>query len=155
MTPYTTSTKSANAKMVEHKWLIVDAAGQNIGRLSSQVARLLRGKHKAYYTPHVDCGDYVIVINASQATMAQKRAESKEYYRNTLYPGGARFTSFKSVMASKPEFAIEHAVRGMLPKNSLGEQMSKKLRVYAGAEHEHAAQQPVVYPLPYSFTSGK
>ena len=153
MTPYTKSTKSATEAIIEHKWLVVDAAGQNIGRLAAQVATLLRGKHKAYYTPHADCGDYVIVINADQATMAPKRAEKKEYYRNTLYPGGARFTSYKDVKKNNPAFAIEHAVRGMLPKTSLGDKLVKKLRVVNGAEHDHAAQQPVAYPLPYNFKS--
>jgi large subunit ribosomal protein L13 len=149
VTPYTKSTKSATNETVEHKWLIVDAAGQTVGRLSAQVARLLRGKHKPYYTPHIDCGDYVIVINADKAVMAAKRAETKEYYRNTGYPGGARFTSYKDVMKFKPEFAIEHAVEGMLPKNSLGKVLAKKLRVYAGTEHDHAAQQPIPYTLQY------
>jgi large subunit ribosomal protein L13 len=153
VTPYTKSTKSANEAIIEHKWLVVDAAGQNIGRLSAQVATLLRGKHKAYYTPHADCGDYVIVINADKATMAPKRAEKKEYYRNTLYPGGARFKSYKEVKKTNPAFAIEHAVRGMLPKTSLGDKLVKKLRVFNGAEHDHAAQQPVAYPLPYNFKS--
>lgn len=153
MTPYTKSTKSATEAIIEHKWLVVDAAGQNIGRLAAQVATLLRGKHKAYYTPHADCGDYVIVINAAEATMAPKRAEKKEYFRNTLYPGGARFKSYQEVKQTNPAFAIEHAVRGMLPKTSLGDKLVKKLRVVNGAEHEHAAQQPVAYPLPYNFKS--
>lgn len=149
MTPYTKSTKSANEAIIEHKWLVVDAAGQNIGRLAAQIATLLRGKHKAYYTPHADCGDYVVVINADKATMAPKRAETKEYYRNTLYPGGARFKSYKEVKKTNPAFAIEHAVHGMLPKTPLGKKLAKKLRVFNGSEHEHAAQKPAPYELPY------
>jgi large subunit ribosomal protein L13 len=149
VTPYTKSTKSANEAIIEHKWLVVDAAGQNIGRLAAQIATLLRGKHKAYYTPHADCGDYVVVINADKATMAPKRAETKEYYRNTLYPGGARFKSYKEVKKTNPAFAIEHAVHGMLPKTPLGKKLAKKLRVFNGSEHEHAAQKPAPYELPY------
>lgn len=149
MTPYTKSTKSASEAIIEHKWLVVDAAGQNIGRLAAQIATLLRGKHKAYYTPHADCGDYVVVINADKATMAPKRAETKEYYRNTLYPGGARFKSYKEVKKTNPAFAIEHAVHGMLPKTPLGKKLAKKLRVFNGSEHEHAAQKPAPYELPY------
>jgi large subunit ribosomal protein L13 len=149
VTPYTKSTKSANEAIIEHKWLVVDAAGQNIGRLAAQIATLLRGKHKAYYTPHADCGDYVVVINADKATMAPKRAETKEYYRNTLYPGGARFKSYKEVKKTNPAFAIEHAVHGMLPKTPLGKKLAKKLRVFSGPEHAHAAQKPAPYELPY------
>ncbi|MCS6808161.1 MAG: 50S ribosomal protein L13 [Bacteroidota bacterium] len=136
--------------MVERQWLVVDAAGQNIGRLASQIATLLRGKHKPYYTPHTDCGDYVIVINAAKAIMSPKRAETKSYYYNTLYPGGARFKRYTEVQRKNPAFAIQHAVRGMLPKTSLGEVIAKKLRVFNGAEHTHAAQKPIPYTLPYT-----
>jgi large subunit ribosomal protein L13 len=149
MTPYTLSTASAKPESVERKWLVVDAANQTLGRLASQVAHLLRGKHKASYTPHVDCGDYVIVINASHIHLEAKRAERKEYYHNTLYPGGARFRSFQKLQKEKPEEIIELAVKGMLPKNSLGKQMGMKLHVYAGAEHNNAAQKPIPYALKF------
>lgn len=150
MTPYSTSTPSANDKSVERRWYVIDAAGQTLGRFASQIAHILRGKHKPYYTPHVDCGDYVVVINAAEIEIDPKRRDRKEYYHNTQYPGGARFKSFTNVMAEKPEFAITHAVKGMLPKNALGRDMLKKLRVYAGNNHEQTAQQPVEYRLPYN-----
>ncbi len=149
MTPYTKSTTSAKAENIERKWFIIDAKGQTLGRFATQIATLLRGKNKPFYTPHVDCGDYVIVINAKDIEIHAKRRDKKEYYHNTLYPGGARFQSFTKVNVEKPEFAIEHAVKGMLPKNSLGAVLLKKLRVYGGSEHDHAAQQPIAYTLPY------
>jgi large subunit ribosomal protein L13 len=154
MTPYTKTTASANKQTVEHKWLVVDAANQTLGRLASQIAQLLRGKHKASYTPHVDCGDYVIVINAEQIFLDPKRAEKKEYYHNTLYPGGARFRSFKKLKQENPGEIIQLAVAGMLPKTILGKQLIKKLYVYAGADHKHAAQQPVPYPLRFDSAKG-
>jgi large subunit ribosomal protein L13 len=149
MTPYSKQTASANNQTVEHKWLVVDAANQTLGRLAAQVAQLLRGKHKTHYTPHVDCGDYVIVVNASKIYIDPKREERKEYFHNTLYPGGGRFRSYAKLKAEKPEEIIELAVAGMLPKTSLGKAIIKKLRVYAGAEHDNAAQQPVEFKLTY------
>lgn len=131
------------------KWWVVDASGQTLGRIASQVAALLRGKHKALFTPHVDCGDYVVVINADKVVLKGKRAEQKEYFHYTGYPGGERFRSFKQLMGTKPQEVIELAVKGMLPKNSLGKRIGMKLKVYAGGEHPHSAQQPEAYSLPY------
>jgi large subunit ribosomal protein L13 len=140
-------TYSAKESEVTRNWHIVDADGQTVGRLATQVARLLRGKHKPTFTPHVDTGDFVVVINAGKIKMTGKREDQKEYYRNTLYPGGARFSKFKEVRATNPDRIVEHAVKGMLPKNSLGKQVGMKLKVYAGAEHPHAAQNPAPYAL--------
>lgn len=142
-------TKSIREVDVERKWLVVDAAGKTLGRIATQIAILLRGKDKPFYTPHVDCGDYVIVINAAQVKVTGKRQEQKEYFHYTGYPGGGRTRSFKNLVVSKPEEVIELAVRGMLPKNSLGREIGKKLKVYAGNEHPHAAQMPVSRELPY------
>ncbi|HYF02928.1 MAG TPA: 50S ribosomal protein L13 [Patescibacteria group bacterium] len=143
-------TKSIRAVDVEQQWWVVDAAGQTLGRVAAQVATLLRSKHKPYYTPHVDCGDFVVVINAGDVQLQGKRAEQKEYFRYTGYPGGGRTVSFKDAVAHKPDFVIEHAVKGMLPKNRLGREISKKLKVYAGSEHPHEAQQPKTFELKYS-----
>jgi len=140
-------TRATKQEEVDRKWHIVDAAGQTVGRLATQVATLLRGKHKATFSPHVDTGDFVIVINANQVKLTGKRMEQKEYYHNTLYPGGARFAKFRDLQAQHPERIIEEAVKGMLPKNSLGRKTFKKLKVYGGADHEHAAQQPQVFTL--------
>jgi large subunit ribosomal protein L13 len=136
--------KTYNAKEGELKrdWYVVDADGQTVGRLASQVASVLRGKHKATFTPHVDTGDFVVVINAEKIKLTGKREDQKEYFRNTLYPGGARFVKFKDMRNDHPDRIVEHAVKGMLPKNSLGRRIGMKLKVYAGAEHPHAAQQP-------------
>lgn len=141
-----TLTRFINANQVKRQWWVVDAAGMTLGRLASQVAALIRGKHKPYFTPHVDCGDYVIVINAEKVVLKGKRAEQKMYFRYTGYPGGARFESFKDLIKRNPTKVIEHAVFGMLPKNRLGRRMRLKLKVYAGAEHPHKAQQPEEYP---------
>lgn len=149
MKPSARITKSIRKEDVESKWYIIDAADQTLGRIASQVAFILRGKHKPSYTPHVDCGDFVIVINAEKVQVQGKRAEMKEYFRYTGYPGGGRFTTFKDAIAQKPAFVIEHAVKGMLPKNRLGAVINKKLKVYAGAEHPHKAQKPEVYELVY------
>ena len=127
---------------VEHKWFLVDAKGKNLGRLASHVAHILRGKHKPAFTPNFDLGDHVIIVNADKVTLAGKRNELKEYYHNTLYPGGARFESFKEMMATKPEWVFERAVKGMLPHNRLGRKMIQKLKVYRGESHPHAAQEP-------------
>ncbi|MEN3026883.1 MAG: 50S ribosomal protein L13 [Chlorobiota bacterium] len=142
-------TKSVCRDEVERRWWVVDAAGQTLGRLASQVARLLRGKHKPYFTPHVDCGDFVIVINAAQVRVEGKRQKYKEYFHYTGYPGGARFEKLTDLLRRKPEEVIERAVWGMLPKGRLGRRIFRKLKVYAGPEHPHQAQQPQEYKLPY------
>jgi len=129
---------------IDKKWYLVDADGKVLGRLASRVAHLLRGKHKTSFTPNVDVGDYVIVINASKVKVLGKRAELKDYFHYTGYPGGATVEKFKEVMKKKPEFVIRNAVKGMLPHNRLGRQIFKKLKVYAGASHPHAAQKPEV-----------
>ncbi len=143
-------TKSVREPDVQRKWYVVDAADKTLGRIASQVAAIIRGKNKPYFTPHVDCGDFVIVINASQVKVKGKRHEQKEYMHHTGYPGGERFRSFKDLVVSKPEEVIELAVKGMLPKNRLGRQMGKKLKVYAGGEHPHMAQEPVTLELAYN-----
>ncbi len=142
-------TKSLRKEDATSDWWIIDAEGKTLGRLATQVARLIRGKHKPWFTPHVDCGDFVIVINAEKIVLHGKRADQKEYFHYTGYPGGGRFQSFKNVISQKPEFAIQHAVRGMLPKTKLGNKMVHKLKVCAGSNHPHAAQSPKLYDLPY------
>lgn len=137
----------ANAQTVERKWYVVDADGMTLGRLASQVAAILRGKNKPTYTPHVDTGDHVIVINASKVVLTGKKLDQKVYYHHSGFPGGLKETKYRKLMAEKPEFAVKHAVVGMLPKGPLGRQMARKLRVYAGAEHEHEAQKPEVLEL--------
>jgi large subunit ribosomal protein L13 len=139
---YALKTYSAKEGEIKRDWYVVDADGQTVGRLASQVASVLRGKHKASFTPHVDTGDFVVVINAEKVKLTGKREDQKEYFRNTQYPGGARFVKFKDMRATYPDRIVEHAVKGMLPKNSLGRRVGMKLKVYAGAEHPHAAQQP-------------
>lgn len=138
------ATQSANDATVERKWYVVDAAGMTVGRLASQVAAILRGKHKPSYTPHVDCGDYVIVINAEQARFSGKKETEKLYFRYTGFPGGERFRSPKEVRTRKPEFIVENAIKGMLPHNALGRKMFRKLKVVVGDSHQHAAQNPEV-----------
>ena len=137
----------ANAQTVERKWYVVDADGMTLGRLASQVAAILRGKNKPTFTPHVDCGDHVIVINAAKVVLSGKKLDQKIYYHHTGFAGGLKETKYRRLMAEKPEFAVKHAVVGMLPKGPLGRQMARKLRVYAGAEHEHEAQKPTVLEL--------
>lgn len=132
----------ANAETVERKWYIVDAAGQTVGRLATEVATVLRGKHKPTYTPHVDCGDHVIIINAEQIKFTGKKLDQKVYRKHSGYVGGLKEVSAREVLEKHPERIMMSAVKGMLPKNSLGRKMLTKLRVYAGAEHDHAAQQP-------------
>ena len=136
------NTYMAKAEDVRRKWYVVDAEGAVLGRLASQVASVLRGKNKPIYTPHVDTGDYVIILNADKVVLTGKKLDQKVYYSHSGYPGGLKETVYRRLMSEKPEFVIKHAVVGMLPKNSMGRQMMKKLKVYAGAEHEHAAQQP-------------
>ena len=139
----------ASPDKVERKWYVVDAAGQNLGRLTSQVAAVLRGKNKPTFTPHIDTGDYVIVINADQIKVTGKKMDQKIYYRHSDYVGGMKTATLKEKMADKPEDVITLAVKGMLPKGPLGRQMLKKLFVYAGPEHKHAAQKPEVLELKY------
>ena len=141
------TTYMAKPLEVERKWYVVDAQGKTLGRLASEVATLLRGKHKPVYTPHVDTGDFVIVINASQIELTGNKLAKKMYYRHSGYPGGLKVTSAEKLRATRPERMIELAVKGMLPKGSLGRQQMKKLKVYAGSEHPHQAQQPEVYEL--------
>ena len=135
-------TDMAKAESVERKWYVVDAAGMPLGRLASQVASVLRGKNKPTFTPNVDTGDFVIVINTDKAVLTGKKLENKFYRYHTGYIGGLKEISYKKMMAEKSDLAVYEAVRGMLPKNSLGRAMLKKLRVYKGAEHNHAAQKP-------------
>ncbi len=137
-------TYMANAQTVERKWYVVDAAGLTLGRLSTRVASVLRGKHKPTYTPNVDTGDFVIVINTDKVVLTGKKLEDKFYRYHTGYIGGLKEIPYKKLMAEKSDLAVYEAVRGMLPKNSLGRAMIKKLRVYKGAEHNHAAQKPEV-----------
>ena len=132
---------------VERAWFVVDAEGQTLGRLATSVATVLRGKHKPTYSPAVDCGDFVIVINADKVAVTGKRLEQKRYYRHSLYIGGLKEISLRDQLQQHPERVIESAVRGMLPKNALGRKMFKKLKVYAGGEHPHAAQLPQPYEL--------
>ncbi|MBP5385025.1 MAG: 50S ribosomal protein L13 [Lachnospiraceae bacterium] len=131
-----------NEATVERKWYVVDAAGCTLGRLSSEVAKVLRGKNKAIFTPHADTGDFVIVINAEKVAVTGKKLDQKIYYRHSEYVGGMKETPLREKLAKAPTEVVEHAVRGMLPKGPLGNKMYKKLFVYAGAEHPHAAQKP-------------
>lgn len=135
------------AAEIERKWYVVDGEGMVLGRLASQVANILRGKHKPIYTPSVDTGDHVIIINADKIKLTGRKLDDKIYYHHTGYPGGLKETNYRRLMETKPEFAVKHAVVGMLPKGPLGRQMATKLRVYAGAEHQHAAQTPEVLEL--------
>ena len=136
------TTFMANAANVERKWYVVDAAGQTVGRLAAEVAKVLRGKHKPTFTPHVDTGDFVIVINAEKAVFTGKKLTKKIYFRHSGYTGGTTFTPAGEMMAKMPERVIELAVKGMLPKNHLGAQIYRELNVDAGPEHPHAAQKP-------------
>jgi large subunit ribosomal protein L13 len=140
-------TVSANSKTVEKQWIVVDANAEILGRLSSKIAMVLRGKNKPSFTPHVDCGDNVIVINADKVRLTGNKFEEKEYVSYTGYPGGQKFISPKELMVKHPTRVVEKAVRGMLPKNKLGNKIIKNLHVYAGAEHPHAAQNPKTIKL--------
>ena len=135
----------AKPQEVERKWYVLDAEGKALGRLASEAASILRGKKKPIYTPHVDTGDYVIIINAEKVEVTGKKRKEKIYKRHTGYPGGLREITFEKLQAKNPEEIIRHAVKGMMPKGSLGRQMYKKLKVYAGNEHNHAAQKPEVW----------
>ena len=149
------NTFMANAQNVERKWYVVDADGMVLGRLASQVANILRGKNKPIYTPNTDTGDYVIIINADKIEMTGKKLDQKKYYHHSGYAGGLKETTYRKLIAEKPEFALRHAIVGMLPKGPLGRQMAKKLKVYAGPEHEHAAQKPEVIVLDRTARGGK
>ena len=140
-------TQSLNAATVAKEWVMIDAQGEVLGRLSSQIAKILRGKNKPGFTPHVDCGDNVIVINADKVKLTGNKLTDKVYVRHTGYPGGQRFTTPAEYLKRKPEFLIEKAVKGMLPKNRLGDALLRNLKVYAGAEHPHAAQNPKTIKL--------
>jgi len=135
-------TYSAKPKDIQREWFVVDADGVPLGRLATKVATILRGKHKPMYTPNIDVGDHVIVINAEKVAMTGRKAQSKVYYRHSGYPGGLKEITFQRMIEKHPERVIEIAVKGMLPHNSLGRQMYRKLKVYAGSEHPHTAQQP-------------
>jgi large subunit ribosomal protein L13 len=137
----------ANANTIQRAWFVVDATGQTLGRLATEVATVLRGKHKPTYTPHVDCGDYVIIINAEKIVLTGNKWDDKKYYTHSNYPGGLKEKTAKVLMAEKPTRIVELAIKGMLPKGKLGNQMYKKLFVYAGENHNHQAQQPVVMEL--------
>ena len=137
----------ANESNIDRKWYVIDAEGKTMGRLSSEVASILRGKHKPTFTPHVDCGDHVILINAEKIYLSGNKAEDKIYYRHSLHPGGIKSISAGELREKNPVRLMETSIKGMLPKGSLGDKMFKKLHVYAGAEHPHAAQQPENYEL--------
>jgi large subunit ribosomal protein L13 len=132
---------------VDRKWYVIDAEGVVLGRLASQVALMLRGKHKPTFTPHVDTGDFIIVVNTDKIVLTGKKLDQKIYYHHTGHPGGLKETKYRDLMATKSEFALKKAVRGMLPKGPLGNKMIKKLKVYAGPEHEHAAQKPEAFEM--------
>lgn len=141
------NTFMANPDKIDRKWYVVDAEGCALGRLASEVANVLRGKNKPIYTPHVDCGDYVIVVNADKIKVTGKKLDQKIYYRHSEYVGGMKETTLRELLAKKPERVIELAVKGMLPKGPLGRSLYTKLHVYAGAEHTHAAQKPEVMEI--------
>mgnify|MGYP005939098349 FL=1 len=132
----------ASPATIERKWYVVDATGYTLGRLASEVAKVLRGKNKPIYTPHIDCGDYVVIVNADKVKVTGKKLDQKIYYHHSDYVGGMKETTLREMLAKKPEKVVELAVKGMLPKGPLGREMFTKLHVYAGAEHPHAAQQP-------------
>ncbi len=140
-------TYSMKASEIEKKWYIVDAENKILGRLATEIATVLRGKNKPEFTPHMDMGDNIIVINAEKVVLSGNKFEDKNYFSHSQYPGGKKFMSIKKVMEEKPEFVITNAVKGMLPKNRLGKQIIKNLKVYAGAEHPHVAQKPEIINL--------
>ena len=138
----------ANPQNVERKWYVIDAEGMVFGRLASQVASMLRGKHKPTFTPHCDCGDYIIVVNADKLVLTGKKLDDKVYRYHTGYPGGIKSQTARELLAKAPEELLRKAVRGMLPKNKLGRAQLKKLKIYAGKDHPHQAQKPEVYEIP-------
>ena len=133
---------SMKAGEIDKKWYIVDAEGKILGRLATEVAKILRGKNKPEFTPHLDMGDNVVIINAEKIALTGSKADDKEYFRHSQYPGGKKFINIKKYMEKNPEFIVEHAIKGMLPKNKLGRQVFQNLKVYAGTEHPHTAQKP-------------
>jgi large subunit ribosomal protein L13 len=138
-------TYMATPKDVERKWYILDAANKPLGRLATEAARLLRGKHKPIFTPHIDTGDHVIIINAEKVILTGNKLQKKRYYRHSRFPGGLKSIDYQTLLATKPELAIEKAVKGMIPHNRLGRSIMKKIRIYRGAEHPHMAQKPEVW----------
>ncbi len=140
-------TISAKAETVQRFWYLIDAEGQTLGRLATEVARRLRGKHKTEYTPHVDTGDYIVVVNADKVKVTGRKASDKIYYRHSGFPGGLKQANFTQMIERSPEKVIELAVKGMLPRNTLGRSMYRKLKVYAGQQHPHEAQQPEILTL--------
>lgn len=140
-------TYTAKPESVTRDWFVVDAAGKTLGRISTEIALRLRGKHKPEYTPHVDTGDYIIVVNADKVTVTGNKAKNKKYYSHSGFPGGIKEITFEKLLEKKPEMVLETAIKGMLPKGPLGRAMFRKLKVYAGAEHQHAAQQPQVLDI--------
>ena len=141
------STYMAKVETVERKWYVIDAAGKPLGRVAAAAANILRGKHRPEFTPHVDCGEFVIIINADKAVLTGKKLEQKYYRRHTGYIGGLKEVQYKTLMATRPELAMELAVKGMLPHNTIGAKSATRLKVYAGADHKHAAQKPEAYEI--------
>lgn len=143
----TKTTMTAKPHQIERKWYVIDAEGQVLGRLASEVAAILKGKNKPYYTPNIDTGDFVIIINAEKIRLTGNKLTKKFYYTHSGYPGGLKTTQYKDLLKNKPEFLVEKAIKGMLPKNKLGSAQGRKLKVYAGGEHNQSAQNPEVYTL--------
>ncbi len=141
------STFMAKKESVERKWYVIDAAGKSLGRTAATAATILRGKHRPEFTPHVDCGEFVIIVNADKAVLTGKKLDNKYYRRHSGYIGGLKEVQYRTLMATKPELAMELAVKGMLPANSIGRKSITRLKVYAAAEHKHAAQQPIPYEV--------
>ena len=137
----------AKPESVQRDWFVVDADGKTLGRIATEIAHRLRGKHKAEYTPHVDTGDYIVVVNAEKVTVTGNKAKNKMYYSHTGFPGGIKEINFEKLIAKKPEMVLEKAIKGMLPRGPLGREMFRKLKVYAGPEHKHTAQQPQVLDI--------
>lgn len=135
-------TFSLKASQIEKKWFIVDAEGKVLGRLATEIVKILRGKHKANFTPHLDMGDNIVVINANKVALSGLKGKDKEYFRHSGYPGGKKFINIRKIMDQRPEFILEHAVKGMLPKNRLGRKVFRNLRVYSGSDHPHQSQKP-------------
>lgn len=138
-------TYSARPAEIDRRWLLVDAEGVTLGRLASQVATVLKGKHKPMYTPHMDTGDHVVIVNAAKVALSGTKSADKKWFRHTMYPGGAHWITIREVMEKHPERVVTQAVRGMMPKTKLGRAMLRKLKVYAGPEHPHQAQQPTAW----------
>ena len=141
------STYMAKVETISRKWYVIDAAGKPLGRVAAAAANILRGKHRPEFTPHVDCGEFVIIINAAQATLSGNKMEQKYHYHHSGWVGGLKSVQYKELMAKKPELAMEYAVKGMLPHNSIGRKSFTRLKVYAGAEHNQAAQQPTAVEI--------